>query len=183
MRKELTKEEKYVREELSKLYPQLQENCKNVLGAGYELYGGDLLPVAIEMFLNKPIEVQLKAFKENKAENFITYIMNFQAKMGKTTYFYGKYKKHSISQREYYPDHYLYDAEKKEDNSDDDLMYCLKQSIKHLDPFEKMLVQERIIKGMGYEDIVLKYNIPYSSISNGLQQVKRKLKKLCIHYR
>ena len=179
--KELTKEEEWVRKELTKLYPQLEINCRKVLGAGYDLYGGDLLSVAIEMFLNKPIEVQVDAFKNNKAENFITYMMNLQAKHN-TTHFYHHYKKFSISQREYFPN-YSYDSTKLEDNSDDDLMLCLKQQINKLNPFEKMLVEERIIKKMSYEDIVAKYDIPYSSLSNQIQKVKRKLKHLCIHYR
>lgn len=180
VRKKLTEEETWVRKELTKLYPQLQINERKVLGAGYELYGGDLLAVAIEFFLNKPIEVQVDAFKENTAENFITYMMNLQAK-SKTTKFYAEYKKHSTSMREYYPDHYLYDIHKEEDNSDDDRMLCIKQAIKELDPYERMLVEERIIKGVGYEEIREKYNIPYSALSNQLTKVKKKLRKKCQH--
>ena len=182
MVKELSKEEKWVRDELSKLYPQLQVNEKKVLGAGYSLYGGDLLAVAIEFFLNKPIDNQVEAFKENTAENYITWIMNIQAKSS-TTKFYAEYKKHTINMREYYPDNYLYDAHIVEDNSDDDLMVCLKQAIGKLDPYEKMLVEERIIKGVGYEEIIEKYDIPYSALSNQLTKVKKKLKKLCQHYK
>jgi DNA-directed RNA polymerase specialized sigma subunit len=182
MRKTLTKEEQWVRKELTKLYPQLQINEKKVLGAGYELYGGDLLAVAIEFFLNKPIDNQVEAFQEGTAENYITFIMNMQAK-SKTTKFYAEYKRHTIQMREYYPDHYLYDLHKVEDTSDDDLMYCIKQAIKKLDPFERMLVEERIIKGMGYDDIIEKYDIPYSSLSNEITKVKKKLRKICSMYR
>ena len=182
MRNELTKEEKWVREELAKLYPQLQINEKKVLGSAYDMYGGDLLAVAIEYFLNKPLDNQIQAFNEQTAENYITFIMNLQAKSSSTK-FYHQYKKHTLSMREYYPDSYLYDQGKLEDDSDDDLMVCIKQAIKQLDPFEKMLVEERIIKGIGYEEIIQKYDIPYSSLSNELTKVKKKLKKICIMYR
>lgn len=182
MTKELTKEEVWVRQELTKLWPQLQINERKVLGAGYDLYGGDLLAVCIEYFLEKPIDNQVEAFKEGKAENYITFIMNIQAKHD-TTKFFHQYKKHSTRMREYYPDNYLYDQHKVEDTSDDDLMVCLKQAIKQLDPYEKMLVEERIIKGMGYEEIIEKYDIPYASLSNELTKVKKKLKKICQHYR
>ena len=182
MRKKLTEEEKWVRKELTKLWPQLQINEKKVLGSGHQLYGGDLLAVAIEFFLNKPIENQVEAFKEGTAENYITYIMNLQAKSS-TTKFYIQYKKPTLSIREYYPDSYLYDSHKEEDTEDDDLMLCIKKNIHKLDPFEKMLVTERIIKGTGYEDIIEKYDIPYSSLSNELTKVKKKLKRLCQHLR
>ena len=181
MSKELTQEEIYVREELSKLWPQLQINERKVLGSAYEMYGGDLLAVAIEYFLEKPIEVQVDAFKNNTAENFVTYIMNLQAKSSSTK-FYGHYKKHTINMREYYPDNYLYDQHIVEDTSDDDLMLCLKEAIKLLNPFEKMLVEKRIIEGLGYEEIRETYDIPYSALSNELTKVKKKLKKICQHF-
>ena len=182
MNTELTKEEKWVREELTKLWPQLQINEQKVLGAGYKLYGGDLLAVAIEFFLNKPIDNQVDAFKEGTAENYITWIMNIQAKSS-TTKFYHEYKKHTLNMREYYPDSYLYDEHIEQDTTDDDLMLCIKDAIKELDPFEKMLVEERIIKGVGYEEIREKYDIPYSALSNELTKVKKKLKRICIHLR
>lgn len=182
MRKELTDEEKWIRKELTKLYPQLQINERKVLGSAYEMYGGDLLAVAVEFFLNKPIDNQVDAFKQGTAENYITYMMNLQAKSS-TTKFYHEYKKHTLNMREYYPDSYLYDTLKEEDDSDDDLMLCIKQAIRTLDPFEKMLVENRIIKGMGYEEIIEKYDIPYSALSNELTKVKKKLRKLCNQYR
>lgn len=180
--KELTQEEIYVREELTKLWPQLQINERKVLGAAYDLYGGDLLAVAIEYFLEKPIEVQVDAFENKSAENFITYIMNLQAKSSSTK-FYGHYKKHTINMREYYPDSYLYDQQKEEDTSDDDLMLCIKEAVKKLNPFERMLVEKRIIEGLGYDEIREQYDIPYSALSNEITKVKKKLKKLCQHYR
>lgn len=182
MSTELTKEEKWVREELAKLYPQLQINEKKVLGAGYNLWGGDLLALAIEFFLNKPIDNQVEAFKEGKAENYITFIMNIQAKSSSTK-FYHQYRKPTLSIRELYADTYVYEGTNQIDNSDDDRMLCLKEAIKQLDPFEKMLVEERIINGVGYDEIKEKYDIPYSALSNQLTKVKKKLKKLCQHYR
>ena len=179
---ELTEQEKWVRKELTKLYPQLQINERKVLGSAYEQYGGDLLAVAIEFFLNKPIANQVEAFEKGTAENYVTFIMNLQAKSS-STHFYHHYKKHTLNMREYYPDSYLYDAHKREDDSDDDLMLCIKANIEKLNPFEKMLVTERIIKGMPYDDIILKYNITYASLSGELNKVKKKLRKLCQHYR
>lgn len=179
---ELTKEEIWVREQIADLYPQLVINCKKVLGAGYQFYGDDLLPVAIEFFLKKPIEVQVKAFKENTAENFITFIMNLQAKSGSSK-FYRDYKKHSIEQREYYVGSHVYDSFIEKDESDDDLMLCLKAAMQELNPFERMLVEKRILDNVSYDEIIETYNIPYSGLANQLMKVKKKLRELCKHYR
>jgi len=182
MGKELTKDEKFVREELARIWPQLQINERKILGSAYELYGGDLMAIAVEFFLKKPIANQLESIREGKMEHYITFIANLQAKSS-TTKFYIEYRRPTLQMREYYPDSYLYDAHKEEDSTDDDLMLCIKDNIQKLDPFEKMLVTERIIKGMSYDDIVEKYDIPYSSLSNELVKVKKKLKKLCKHLR
>ncbi len=104
MEKSLTQDEKTVREELKKLWPQLQINERKILGSAYDRYSGDLMAVAVEYFLNKPIENQLKAIKEGKMEHYITFIANVQAKSS-TTKFYNLYKKHSLNQRVLYVDY------------------------------------------------------------------------------
>ena len=56
----MTKDEIFVRKELEKVYPQLLINAKKVCGQGYQMWGEDLLPLAITFFLEKPLEQQLK---------------------------------------------------------------------------------------------------------------------------
>lgn len=179
---ELTKEEVWVREELSKLYPQLVINCKKTLGAAYEKHGGDLLAVCIEFFLNKPIEVQVEAFKNNKAENFITFMMGMQSKSGSSKFF-NQYRRWHESQREYFTDHYEYDSDEPDDFELDDLALCIKKAQSKLDPYETMLINERVIKGEKFVDIAEQYNIPYSSLASELKKVLKKIKKECQHLR
>lgn len=179
MTKELTQEEVYVREQLTKLYPQLLINCQKTLGAAYDKYGGDLIAVAVEFFLNKPIEVQVKAFKEGRAENFITFIMAMQSKSS-TSKWYHEYRKFHEKQREYFTESYLYSSEDKEDE-DDDRMLCIKQAIKQLNPYEKMLVECKVLKGMKFTEIEEYYDIPYSSLASELKKTLNKIKKQCQH--
>jgi len=181
MEKELTEEEKYVREELTKLYPQLQINCQKTLGAAYEKYGGDLLALCITFFLEKPIEVQVKAFKEGTAENFITFMMGMQSKSSYSKW-YHEYRKHHENQREYFTDHYQYDAEVEDRYEDDDMMLCIKQAIKKLNPYEKMLIEKKVIKGMRFVDIAEDFDIPYSSLASTLKTTLKKLKEQCRHF-
>ena len=181
MEKELTEEEIWVREELTKLYPQLQINCQKTLGTAYEKYGGDLLALCIEFFLNKPIDVQVKSFKEGKAENFITYMMGMQSKSSSSKW-YLHYRRHHEMQREYYPDHYLYDQEKEFKWEDDDQMLCIKQAISKLNPYEKMLIEKRVIQGMQFTEIAEDFDIPYSSLSTTLRKTLEKIKQQCKHF-
>jgi hypothetical protein len=170
----------FIDKHITDIYPQLLENVKKVCGAGYSKWGDDLLPLSLEFFLNKPLDVQYESCKNNKAENFITFIMNFQLKSS-TTRFWHVWRKHKNSHREIYPDSYLYDETKVIDNEDDDLMLCIKQHIKDLDPFEKMLVEERVLKGMRFVDIAERYDIPYTALSNQLSKTLKKIKKSCLH--
>ena len=187
MDKKLTEEEVWVRKELTKLYPQLVINCQKTLGAGYEKHGGDLRAVCIEFFLNKPIEVQVKSFKEGKAENFITFMMGMQSKSG-TSKYYHQYRKFNESQRELY-DNYDYgylktisDSYTPFEDEDDDMMLCIKHHMKNLNPYEKMLIDARVIRGMRFKDISDTYDIPYSSLSRELIRILKKLKKECQHF-
>ena len=182
MSRELTKEEVWVREELTKLYPQLVINCQKTLGAAYPKHGGDLLAVCIEFFLNKPIETQVESFKSGKAENFITFMMGMQSKSGSSK-FYNQYRRFNESIRDYYEDHYIYDYEQEEIFEVDDYMLCIRRVQDQLNPYEKMLIQERIMLGEKFVDIAEKYDIPYSSLAFELKQVLKKIKKKCQHLR
>jgi hypothetical protein len=172
----------YVNKHLTDIYPQLVENMQKTCGAGYEKWGDDLLPTAIEFFLNKPLDVQYESCVSGKCENFITFIAAFQLKSS-TTKFWHVWRKHKNSHRELIPDSYMYDETKYKDDSDDDFMLCIKQQMKDLDPFEKMLVEERVIKGMRFVDLEERYDIPYSALAKELKKVLKKIKERCQHLR
>lgn len=185
--KKLSEDEKRVREELTKVFPQLVINAKNVCGKGYDKWGDDLLQLSIEMFLEKPIEDQIKTIDNNKLENFITYIMNFQLKRGKTTRFYHTHRKFVGSTRELFAGSYNYDYdddfERPLDDEASELQECINKHIKDLNPFEKMLINEKVQWGVKLTDISVKYNIPYSSLQTGLRRTLNKIKKQCQHLR
>lgn len=172
----------YVDKHITKIYPQLVINTQKTLGAAFPKHGGDLLALSLEFFLNKPLDVQYDACKNNKCENFVTFIMGFQSKSGSSK-FYHEYRKFNESIRDYYVDHHQYDIEKQDKYEDDDLMVCIKNQIDKLNPYEKMLVEERIFKGMRYVDIAKRYDIPYASLRLELDRVLTKIKVRCKHYR
>lgn len=183
---DLTPDEQYVRDELERVYPQLLINERKILGDGYDAYGGDLMAVAIEFFLKKPVEQQLKTIQEGKLENFITFIANVQAKRS-STYFYKHYRDHSTRARDLFGD-YIYLANQLPDEEEpepynDPLHHCIQKVISKLNPFEKMLVQEKWLDKKMYKTIAAKYDIPERSLAYGCDKLRAKIKRLCGQYR
>lgn len=184
---ELSKDEKYVRECLSKEYPQLVINCQKVCGAAYNKYGGDLLAICVEYYLNKPIEYQLKVINDGKLEHFITHLMNFQLKRA-TTKFYHQYRKFHEGQRELF-DNYDYsppgdlDEERPFKDEKSEVMICIEESIKKLNPYEGMLVKEKILNNLNFAEISEKYNIGYFHLKKDLSKIIKKIKNTCSHLR
>lgn len=178
----LTDKEKksYVDKHLTEIYPQLKINMQKVCGAGHDLWADDLLSISLEYFLKKPLDVQYESCLNNKAENFCTYIANFQLKSGYSK-FWHIHRKFSTSTREYFTDNHQYDIEKEDMWKDDDRMLCIKEAIKDLDPYRKMLVEERVLKGMRFQDLADRYEIPYSSLTLTLKQTLKEVKEKCKH--
>jgi DNA-directed RNA polymerase specialized sigma24 family protein len=182
----LTEDEKRVRTELSKVFPQLQINARKVCGQGFDKWGDDLLQLSVEIYLEKPLDYQIKVIDDGKLENFITYTMNFQLKRGKTTRFWHTHRKFLNSTRELFVGTYDYKnpglTEPFEDEISD-LQECINKQMSKLDPFEKMLLTEKIQWGSKYTDIAKKYNIPYGQLQQGLKKTLNKIKEICQHLR
>lgn len=181
---ELTDKELRVRKELTKLYPQLLINAQKTCGAAFDKHGLDLIAVAVEFFLKKPIDVQIEAIENNKMENFITFIMASQLKSG-TSHFFTHYRKFHEKQREFYPEfdygskYTAYNTPfKEEDNLP---LECLKHHISELDPYNKMLAEEHFMKGENITKISKKYNINYGHIKRDKDLLVKKLKRKCQH--
>ena len=184
----LSKEEEYVREQLAKLYPQLIINAKKTAGAMFDKHGLDLIAVAIEFFLNKPIEKQLEAFEKGKAENFITFIMSMQLKSGSSK-FYSEYRKHHEKQREFYSN-YNYSK-----YSDDHIVHlevftdepdlhieCLKCEVEKLNAFESMIFQRMLTNKETATALSKEYKIPYHNFKIAAEDIKTKIKRKCKHF-
>ncbi len=178
----LTDKEKksFVDKHLTKIYPQLKINMEKTCGVGAPRWADDLLSIAVEYFLKKHIDVQYESCVNNKAENFITYIANFQLKSGYSK-FWHIHRKFTTSTREYFVDNHQYDIEKEDIWADDDRMLCIKEAINDLDPYRKMLVEERVLKGMRFQDLAERYDIPYSSLTLTLKQTLKEVKEKCKH--
>lgn len=184
---ELTKEEILIRKELEKLYPQLLINSRKTCGAAFDKHGLDLIAVAVEFFLSKPIEDQIATLENGKMENFITFIMAMQLKSGSSR-FYNQYRRHHEKQRELY-DGYDYGRvnKKYEDQNDafsdeeSEVVTCMKCEVEKLDPYLKMLVNEKLIAGHTYKFISDTYNINYGSLKSDTQRAINLIKEKCQH--
>mgnify|MGYP003632468107 CR=1 FL=1 len=182
----MTKEEIFIRKALTKVYPQLVINAKKVCSYSFDKYGYDLIAVCVEFFLRKPIEAQLTTIENNKLENFITFMMAIQLKSSSSK-FYREYRQHHLKQRELYDISYekygfssvTNDAFEDEPN---ELIECIKAQMETLDPYSKMLINERVILESSYTDISKKYNINYASLKRDTDKALTEIRELCQQY-
>ncbi len=177
----------YVDKHITKIFPQLQINAQKTCGAGSNKWADDLLQLSMEMFLEKDLEVQYDSCINNKAENFITFIMAFQLKRGTTTRFYHTHRKFLGTTRELFVGTYDYDNDPEFPEPFDDevsiLQRCVDKQIAQLNPFDKMLIHEKIYNGASFKEMAEKYNINYNSLSQGLKVTLNEIKKTCQHLR
>lgn len=175
---------KFVDSHISKIFPQLQINAQKVCGYNSDKWADDLLQLSLEFFLNKDLDIQYESCKENKCENFCTYIMAFQLKSS-TSRFFHQHRKFLGQTRELFVGSYKYDNElnypEPFEDEISDLHRCIQLQMDKLDPFEKMLIKEKVEWGSSYVDISKKYNIPYGSLQGGLKRTLKKIKEQCKH--
>lgn len=184
MDKDLTKEEKLVRDELTKIYPQLQINMIKTCGYNSDKWADDLLAVSVTFFLEKSLETQLKVIKDGKLEHYITFIAGTQVRSGSSK-FYNYYRRFTTSQREIF-DNKTYKGrmvsfQEPFEDEEDLVVTCIKKHMEELNPYEKMIINEKVVEGRTYKDISEQYDIPYSSLTNTADSTLKKLKKLCQH--
>jgi DNA-directed RNA polymerase specialized sigma24 family protein len=185
----LTEEEIFVRKALEEVYPQLLLNMYKVCGEGYEKWGDDLLPVAIEYFLRYDLDKQIETIKNGKLENFITFIANRQLKSG-ATHYYNYYRKFSESMR-MMTDKLVPIADSNDVNTEEevvleqqqhsDAIECMMEFKNTLDPFKKMLVEKVFLEGLTLRTISRRYKINYYALKAELPVVKQMLRDHCQH--
>ena len=172
-----------VSKEITKIYPQLVINMRKVCGQGFDRWGYDLLSVAVEFFLTKPIEQQIRTIEEGKLENFITYIANIQLKSSSSK-FYNVYRKPFMSSRELFDD-YKYEEPENYNALGEEFSYaidCIKCELEKLDVFERMVFTEVLVDGEKFARVAKKYNIRYYWLKTTAEEVKLKIKEKCRTY-
>lgn len=178
----MTVYETLIREEISKIYPQLVINCEKTCGAGTEKWAGDLLPMTIDMFLEKKISKQLKVISDGKLENMLTFMMARQLKSSSSR-FYHQYRKYTDRSREWLPN-YAYEV--KNDyfkgpfaDEPNQAVECIKYLRSELDPFEKMVFDRAVVNNEKYAHLSREFDIPYYTFKATKKVLIEKMKKQC----
>lgn len=184
MEKELTQEEIYVRQKLTEVYPQLQINMIKTCGYNSDRWADDLLAVCVTYFLEKDLKTQLKVIEDGKLENYITFIAGIQVRSGSSK-FYNYYRRFTNSQRlifdnKTYGGHMASYQDTFEDE-EDPVVTCIKKQMDDLNPYEKMIINEKVIEEKTYKQISKQYDIPYSSLTRVADETIKKLRELCKH--
>lgn len=185
--KKLSTEEKFVRDELAKVFPQLKINAEKVCGWGSSKWADDLLQLSVEMFLKKDLKIQLYTIEIGKLENLITVMMNQQLKLGPTTKFYHEHRKFLGTTRELYDNH-AYEKEHLSFQEDFELTErspleeCIQCEMLKLRPYEQMIIRKSVMYGHKFKEIAEEYGIPSSTIARDVKRELKKLNELCKKY-
>jgi len=164
--------------ELSKIYPQLQINMKKICTYRAGEWADDLLAVALEFWLKKPIDQQWDTYEKGKMENFITYIANMQLKSSHSK-FYREYRRSNINSRELFTD-YSYEGTWTEEEEDySEVKRCIMEEIEKLNVYEQELIKRKVVDGWTYAKIRDTYNIHMGHLTRDLKDVVYRIRKKC----
>lgn len=172
--------EDLISQELTRIFPQLKINAAKTCGMGTERWADDLLQLSVEMFLKKPLAYKWKVFEDQKMENFITFVMNFQLKSSSSA-FWHTHRKNLYNSRELLPDYEYSTVHRNTAFQDEksEVSLCLKKAIDKLNPYHKMIVDEIMTKGNKFNHVANKYDINYYHLKQDYNIIKIKLKKAC----
>jgi len=172
----MTKEEVFVRKELTKIYPQLKKNMKKVCGAGYDLWGDDLLAVAVTFFLEKPLQQQLTTIEEGKLENFITWIANIQLKSNSSKH-YRVYRKPLLDEREIFvnKDYYYNSTE----SFNEELMACVEQYLSEIDSNLASSYVQIVYDNKPLQDIAKELNVSMNTVKRIVDDITINIQNRC----
>jgi hypothetical protein len=173
----LSKDEKFVRDQLTKIYPQLQKNMYKVCGDAHWRWGDDLLAVAVTFFLEKPLEDQLKTIKNNKLENFITWIANMQLKSSSSKFF-SVYRKPNGQYRELYED-YKYIIEENESN--EDLLQCIENQLNNIPELYKNVILDILYKHKTMSEYQQELELGTITFKKTVNQYLTQIQRKCQH--
>lgn len=180
---------------VTKCWHKLVADSKQVAGGNYDVYGKDLLAHCLdEFFTKKSLEYQYQvAVVDNKLPNYIGRAMALHIKSSAST-FYTKYRRTSLGYTEI-----KLNSNSEKDHSgllgfeeleidDEELKYkspedCMAWAVEQLNFYDKALIHKFYYDGWSKKEIAEHYDINKNSITNDIDRAKRKLKKLCIHFK
>ena len=67
------------------------------------------------------------------------------------------------------------------EDEEDEVVTCIKAQMEKLNPYEKMIITEKVLDGKTFKEISKQYDIPYSSLTRTAEETIKKLKQLCKH--
>tara|TARA_R110000868_G_scaffold147020_1_gene368172 strand:+ start:605 stop:1141 length:537 start_codon:yes stop_codon:yes gene_type:complete len=174
----MTEDQIYVRKELEKIYPQLVINIGKVCGkGGVDRWGDDLLPVAIEFFLNKPIKQQLDTIEKGMLERFITYIANIQLK-SKTSLHFRQYRKDSLNSRIIYPE-YNYNDRFNDPDDNEEAISCIEEELEAIPSEYKQAILDIVLNRGSLHQQSKQLNISKFTFTRELDMYVKQIKNKC----
>jgi RNA polymerase sigma factor (sigma-70 family) len=174
--------QKIVLEKLGEIYPQLLVNLKKTTGAGFDMWGSDLLSETINGFIKRPVDIQYKiAIEDNSLEQYLTRVMGLSLKSVSSS-FYTKHRRFSIATREILDEGIYGRKSYQSEECDTDIVRGeenhnkIREYVENLPFYEKHLVQEHYFNNRTISDIAQDLGIQPQRITSDIKQILQEFK-------
>lgn len=158
-------------------YNRLLENATKITHDVSD--AGDVLHICILALLEYPADKQVRLYNEGKLENYITICVNRQWKSATSPY-HNQHRKQSQRENEYID--WKHDKMENEEMSEyDEMCDCALRELDNLHFYFRILVQDKYVNGLTYQQMNEKYRISKNSllkdVKEGLEMLKLKCEK------
>ena len=140
----------------------------------------EILHICILSLLEFPADKQQRLYDEGKLEMYITSASNLQYKSSTSPY-HRQNRRHYRNETEWVEWKYQHNPEDDSDDEYNEMCECALRELENLHYYYRILVSDKFIKGMTYQQMNEKYRISKNSllrdVKEGLQMLKLKCNK------
>lgn len=137
----------------------------------------DLLHECVVSFLQQPKERQLEILNDGKIEMFITKCVSIQFKSSTSPY-HRKHRRQGMMEVEYMEWQHLDIV--VENDERDECIECILKEIDNLHYYYRILITDKFIKGMTYQELHKYYGISKNSLLKDIKTGVEILKQKCV---
>ena len=140
----------------------------------------EILHICILSLLEFPADKQQRLYDEGKLEMYITSASNLQYKSSTSPY-HRQNRRHYRNETEWVEWKYQHNPEDDSDDEYNEMCECALRELENLHFYYRILVQDKFINGLTYQQMNEKYRISKNSllrdVKEGLQMLKLKCNK------
>ena len=137
----------------------------------------EILHICILSLLEFPADKQQRLYDEGKLEHYITSASSLQYKSSTSPY-HRQNRRHYRNETEWVEWKYQHNPEEENDEYNE-LCECVLRELDNLHYYFRILIQEKFIKGLTYQEMNEKFRISKNSLLRDVKEGLKMLKEKC----